>query len=405
MTMDGPPDEITPLFLTERARLSELLAGLAPADWRRPTPCPGWTVLDLCAHLAGDDLSFLARHRDGHYGTPGPEHASEEEFVRWLDGLQAGWVAAARKLSPRLVLDLLAWSGPQVAETLRGEDPRARTASVSWAGTGPVPTWLDQVRELSEYWIHRQQLLQALDRPSDLRDDLAGPVLDGLRWAYPFRLGQAARSEPGDTVTVSVSGPVARTWFLVAGPSGWEFRDERGRRGVAALSLTTEQAWRLLSNNLPAAERSRITAAGDAAVLDILYRTRAIIGIPRLEADPARAEEDFELYRAECRPSMRHWTARSWMTRSRSGSRPPRCGGFGSTSWRSTRATTGTPTCSARPSTAQSGDRARSTATVSTQIKFLRALAMGRRPATSPSTLNITVVELMGDRAERHDSR
>ena len=136
------------------------------------------------------------------------------------------------------------------------------------------------MRELSEYWIHRQQLLQAVDRPSDLRADLAGPVLDGLRWAYPFRLGQV-NGEPGDTVTISVSGPVDRTWFLVATPAGWEFHDQPGSRGVAAMSVTTEQAWRLLTNNLPAAERSRITAAGDATVLAILDRTRGIIGFPK----------------------------------------------------------------------------------------------------------------------------
>lgn len=279
MTVDEP-HEIAPLFLLERERLCELLAGLDPADWQRPSPCPGWTVLGLCAHLAGDDLSFLARHRDGFHGTPGPEHASEEEFVAWLDGLQDEWVRAARRMSPRVVTGLLAWSGPQVAEALRAEDPSARTASVSWAGTGPVPVWLDQARELSEYWIHRQQLLHALDRPSDLRADLAGPVIDGLRWAYPFRLGQS-RGEPGDTVTISVSGPVARTWFLVAATDGWEFRDQPGSRGVAAMSMSTEQAWRLLTNNLPATERSRITAAGDATILAILDRTRAIIGLPR----------------------------------------------------------------------------------------------------------------------------
>lgn len=280
MTMDAPAHEFAPLFLTERQRLLELLAGLDPADWQRPSPCPGWAVLGLCAHLAGDDLSFLARHRDGHYGTPGPERASEEEFIAWLDAMQDEWVTAARRMSPRVVRDLLAWSGPQVAETMRAQDRSARTASVSWAGAGPVPVWLDQVRELSEYWIHRQQLLQALGRPSDLREDLAGPVLDGLRFAYPFRLG-AHRGEPGDTVTISVSGPVARTWFLVAVPAGWEFRDEPGPQGVAAMTMTTEQAWRLLTNNLPAAERSRITAAGDPTILAVLDRTRAIIGLPR----------------------------------------------------------------------------------------------------------------------------
>ncbi len=57
-------------------------------------------------------------------------------------------------------------------------------------GHQPVPVWLDQARQLSEQWIHRQQLLQALGRRSDLRPHLAGPVFDGLRWAYPCRLKQ-----------------------------------------------------------------------------------------------------------------------------------------------------------------------------------------------------------------------
>jgi hypothetical protein len=75
--------------------------------------------------------------------------------VAWLDEMQAEWVGASRRLSPRLITDLLQWTGPQIAGTFRREDPRARTASVSWAGPGPVPAWLDQARELSEYWIHR----------------------------------------------------------------------------------------------------------------------------------------------------------------------------------------------------------------------------------------------------------
>lgn len=275
-----PPWDFAGLFLVERARLSELLASLDPADWDRPSPCPGWTVLGLSGHLAGDDLGFLARHRDGHFGTPGPDDASEGEFVAWLDGLQDEWVRAARRLSPRIVTDLLAWAGPQVAETMRGEDPRGRTAGVSWAGTEPVPAWLNHVRELSEYWIHRQQLLQAVGRPSDLRPDLAGQVLDGLRWAYPFRLAQAP-AHPGDSVTISVVGPVTVTWHLVATPAGWAYRDERGTRTVATLEMTTEQAWRLLTNNLPSADRSSITASGDETVLGILLRTRAIIGTPK----------------------------------------------------------------------------------------------------------------------------
>ena len=165
--------------------------GLEPDDWQRPTPCPGWTVLGLCCHLLGDDLGLLSRQRDGYHGTPSPEGPGEAEFVAWLDDLQAQWVRAARRISPRLVTGLLDWTGPQVVEMLRRQDPRARTAKVSWAGTGPVPVWLDQARELSEWWIHRQQLLQALGRRSDLRPDRPGRCSTGCAGPTPTALSSA----------------------------------------------------------------------------------------------------------------------------------------------------------------------------------------------------------------------
>jgi hypothetical protein len=133
---------------------------------------------------------------------------------------------------------------------------------------------------LSEYWIHRQQILQALGRPSDLRADLAGPVFDGLRWAYPYRLAQA-RAQSGDTVTISVTGPLTQTWHLVAAASGWEFRDQPGPRVVASLAMNTDQAWRLLTNNMPAARQADLAVSGDDAITGILLRTRAIIGTPK----------------------------------------------------------------------------------------------------------------------------
>ena len=58
-----------------------------------------------------------------------------------------------------------------------------------------------------------------------------------------------------------------------------KYRDEPGARPAARLSLTTEQAWRLLTNNLPAAER--LTTAGNHAIIGVLLSTRAIIGAPK----------------------------------------------------------------------------------------------------------------------------
>lgn len=272
--------DVARLFTVDRDRLLDLLGGLVAEDWQRSTPCPAWTVLDLANHLLGDDLSWLARHRDSYHETAPPSGIDESGFVQWLDELQRTWVQAARRLSPRVAVDLLRWSGPQVADGLSQQDSSAVTASVSWAGPEPVPVWLDQLRELSERWIHRQQLLQALGAPSDLNPDLAGPVLDGLRWAYPYRL-QGLPARPEDTITITVSGSLERTWHLIALDGDWQFAPGPGSRSVGSMELTTDEAWRLLTNNLSADAQSALQITGDPTVQAVLRRTRAIIGAPK----------------------------------------------------------------------------------------------------------------------------
>jgi hypothetical protein len=163
-----------------------------------------------------------------------PEGLSEQEFISWLDELQTEWVHAARRLSPHLVTDLLEWTDSQVVDIVNAEDPSAPSARVSWASTHLVPVWLDHARELSERWIHRQQLLDAVGRPSDLRQDLADPVLDGLRWACPFRLDSHQRPG-GANVEIRVAGPeVTCRWNLASDGTTWHFRDRRSPRRADA---------------------------------------------------------------------------------------------------------------------------------------------------------------------------
>lgn len=274
------PRVYAPLFTTERQRLLEVLDSVDATGWTRPTPCPGWNVLGLATHLVGDDVSCIAGQRDGHRGTPAPDGLDEHGFIAWLDELQIEWVHAARRLSPRLVVDLLGWLGDQVVAVVGDQDPAAVTATVSWASSTPVPKWLDQARELSERWIHRQQILQSLDRPVDLRPDLTEPVLDGLRWAYPYRLGALHR--PGGTsVAIAVTGPeVELDWTLVSDGAGWEFGPAADGQRAARLAMTTDQAWRLLTNNFDARRHGAPITSGDAEIIGVLLQTRAIIGEP-----------------------------------------------------------------------------------------------------------------------------
>jgi uncharacterized protein (TIGR03083 family) len=275
-----PPCDYSQLFRVERARLLDMLRSLSAEDWQRATPCPGWDVLGLVNHLVGDDLGVIAWQRDHHHGAPAPDAADEATFIDWLDDLQMEWVRAARRISPRLAIELLDWLGEPVADTFAGQDPRSCTARVSWASDSPVPIWLDQARELTERWIHRQQLHDAVGRPTDLDADLAGPVLDALRWAYPYRLGAA--DVPDSRVDIEIAEPFRRTWLLTNRDGEWVFIDQADAPAAAALSMTAEHAWRLLTNNYDAEAHGPLRTSGDPALIDVLLRTRAIIGAPKM---------------------------------------------------------------------------------------------------------------------------
>jgi uncharacterized protein (TIGR03083 family) len=66
----GPPIDVRSPFAPLRAALVELLRGLGRPDWARPTACPGWSVHDIAAHILGDHVGRLSRHRDGFRSPP-----------------------------------------------------------------------------------------------------------------------------------------------------------------------------------------------------------------------------------------------------------------------------------------------------------------------------------------------
>lgn len=274
------PFDYKSLFEVENDRLLTLLRSLTPSDWSRSTLCPGWDVHGFALHLLGGSFSVISWLLDEFRGTPAPNDSDEEVFIEWLDDLQATWVTPARRLSPRLLIELLEWSAKGFAEAMDAQDPSAIAAHVSWASAEPVPVWVDHARELTEKWIHRQQILQALVQPSGLGPDLAGPVLEALRWAYPYRLGEHRR-ETGAFVQIDiVDEQLGRQWRLVSNGVSWEFEGASPTIKLASMSLSGEQAWRLLTNNYDATTHGNLETNGDPELITTLLLTRAIIGKP-----------------------------------------------------------------------------------------------------------------------------
>src|SRR4029077_16823460 len=100
-------------FAPLRAQLLELLAGLADDDWIRPTAAPRWSVKDVTAHLLGGDIGVLSRGRD-FFSPPGRKVVPYSELVDLVDRFNEEWVVAPRRMSPRLLRELLALIGSEV---------------------------------------------------------------------------------------------------------------------------------------------------------------------------------------------------------------------------------------------------------------------------------------------------
>ncbi|MET8990291.1 maleylpyruvate isomerase family mycothiol-dependent enzyme [Nonomuraea wenchangensis] len=58
MAEDDPLRDFDPfdIFDAEAARLDRFFAGLDDSGWLRPSHCAGWTVRDVLAHLAGEEM-------------------------------------------------------------------------------------------------------------------------------------------------------------------------------------------------------------------------------------------------------------------------------------------------------------------------------------------------------------
>src|SRR6266851_4585015 len=158
----GPIETVT-LFPPLHEELMRLLRNLSPEDWQRPTVCTGWMVRDIAAHLLDGDLRRLSFTRDGVFPPPPPAPIqSHQDLVGFLNGLNAEWVRAARRMSPRVLVDLLELTGPQVSAYFASLHPDGEAAfSVGWAGEPVSANWFDTAREYTERWHHQQQIRDA----------------------------------------------------------------------------------------------------------------------------------------------------------------------------------------------------------------------------------------------------
>jgi uncharacterized protein (TIGR03083 family) len=242
----GPPIDVRPLFGTQQAAFIDLLRGLDAGEWAQPTICPGWNVKDIAAHVLGDHIGRLSRHRDGYP----PLHPRDyETFPAFLDRINDEWVTAARRISPRVLIEQLLTIGNQIAEFWQTVDPSALGGRVSWAGPGPAPVWLDAARDFTEYWTHHQQICDATGRIGLTDPQYLGPVLDTFMRALPHTLRNVT-APVGTGIEVIVTGPSGAEWSCTRSPDCWRLQRQPHVHPAARVEIDADTAWRLCTRGI-----------------------------------------------------------------------------------------------------------------------------------------------------------
>jgi uncharacterized protein (TIGR03083 family) len=267
------------LFLPLQQELVSLLRGLGETDWSRPTLARRWTVKDIAAHLLDTDLRRLSSQRDGYRpAPPAQDIGSYQDLVAFLNRLNASWVEAARRLSPRVLVELLEWSGPRVAELFASLPPDGPAQiPVAWAGEEHSANWMDTGREYTEKWHHQAQIREAVGAPGLNSRRWLAPVLELSMYALPyaFRNVEAAR---GSALSVRIEGEAGGVWHIFKGAGGWELKEGWAAEAEAAVRLDAETAWRLLFNALDKEEaRRRVSASGDAELCAAFLSVRSVM--------------------------------------------------------------------------------------------------------------------------------
>ena len=198
----------------EYTRFADALAGLAAADWDKPTDCPEWNVRQMACHTVGM-AEMAAGIREGKRQQRIAGADSAAQGIPFIDALTAVQVRERADWTPGQVLEGMRSAGPRAA--------RARRMAPFFIRRRPLPMPQD-VNGQSEMWsigymvdtiltrdpwMHRVDMSQATGRPLVLTAEHDGVIVANVVEEWAERHGLPYR--------LTLTGPAGGSWSRGSG--------------------------------------------------------------------------------------------------------------------------------------------------------------------------------------------
>ena len=203
---------------------------------------------------------------------------SEHDFVAFINALNAQWIGASKRLSPRVLIDLYERASRDVADWFESLSLDAPALfPVSWAGEQASAGWFDIGREFTELWHHQQQIRMAVG--ADLRPDprYLRAVIDVAVRGLPHAFRDVSAG-PGQTVVIDISGAAGGRWTLVRETERWTLSRGEPSAATTRIRLDDDAAWKLLFNVLSEEDAARtVRVEGTQQFATALLRARSVV--------------------------------------------------------------------------------------------------------------------------------
>lgn len=168
--------------------------------------------------------------------------------MNFLNRLNDEWETGTRRLSPKVLVDLIEWADAQLADLFRSRDPHGTAIfPVAWAGEERSENWMDVARDYTEKWHYTQQIFDATKWTSTIINRRLGhPCLDIFMRALPFAF-RIVDADVGSVVTVAITGEAGGHWHVERQEYGWAQIVESPRSPAARVKMDQDTAWKLVT--------------------------------------------------------------------------------------------------------------------------------------------------------------
>lgn len=235
------------LFEELKNELITLLETLDASEWEKETCLMGRSVKDLASHIMDTSLRRVSMGKDKYFAeTPGD--FSHDGLVRFIQEQNRKWIGATRRISPRLLIELLKVSERELISHLEDLNPRGDALfPVAWAGEEKYSeNWFDIAREYTEKWHHQMQIREVLGKEDKLYDrKLFRPIIEIFAVALPYTYNKY----DGDNfiIEVEIGGESGDSYFIEKKDGTSKMIDRIECKNK--VTILDKEFWKLVTNS------------------------------------------------------------------------------------------------------------------------------------------------------------